>query len=339
MKKLKTFILTIALFLIFPIAINAENPQSFKETVKEEIKLYENVAGAEDFVEELKNVDLSNYKTSDKKVNIYIFRGKTCGYCLKAIAYFASILDEYKDKINLTSYEVWYDDENSKLMNTVATLLDDDASGVPYIIIGKTSFVGYAEQYNDDIIDAIEHEYKKQEKYDIMEHLDEVKVEKDFLKKEANTDFKQTLITVLEVICGALLLLAILILIFNRPKKEKEEVVILEKEEVKDIEKVIDEDKKSEIKVEAAQKIEKPKTKKQTTKSKTQKKPTSKTKTQTKPTSTKKQASKPKNAQVKKASSKSSPKTSKSTTKKSTNTSTKKQTNKPKTKKQTTKSN
>ena len=73
-------------------------------------------------------------------------------------------------------YETWYDSDNADLMQKVADARKEEASGVPYIIIGNQSWSGYDSSYDDEIISKIESEYKTEpkERYDIMNYVDEI---------------------------------------------------------------------------------------------------------------------------------------------------------------------
>ena len=163
MKKfLWLFVSILTLGLTSPNQVNAEVVvENFKETVEDEIKTMEALekqypdeykkAGYGEYVDVLKKADFSNYQESDEKINVYVFRGSTCGYCLKALAYFTSILPEYGQYFNLKTYEVWANSDNSELLENVAATLGDKVQGVPYIVIGNTAFPGYADTYNSEI--------------------------------------------------------------------------------------------------------------------------------------------------------------------------------------------
>src|SRR5574344_2747985 len=75
-------------------------------------------------------------ESSNEKVNIYFFRGEECPNCQEAETWFDGLSDDIKAKYNLVDYETWYNQDNSSLMKNVASTLGDDASGVPYIVIG-----------------------------------------------------------------------------------------------------------------------------------------------------------------------------------------------------------
>lgn len=105
---------------------------------------------------------VDNYKENDKQAVIYMFRGQGCGYCRAFLTYLYSIAEDYGDKFKLVSFEVWYDETNNGLFEKVLKHNGDDPtqSGVPYIIIGEKIFRGYSSEWNQDIIDAIEAQYK-----------------------------------------------------------------------------------------------------------------------------------------------------------------------------------
>jgi len=112
--------------------------------------------------------DLKNYKETDDQITIYLFRGNGCGYCKKFLTFLNSITDEYGKYFKLQSYEVWYNKDNSKLLENVAEFLDEDAGGVPYIIIGDQVFPGYHESYDEQIKKAILDLYNSEERYDVF---------------------------------------------------------------------------------------------------------------------------------------------------------------------------
>lgn len=110
--------------------------------------------------EEVKDVELSDLKYSDKKVNIYFFWGDGCSHCKNAKNFFKSIEKDYGDMYTLNYFEVWNNEENQKLLETFSSAMEDEISGVPYIIIGDESFKGYGSNMDKDIIDSIERQYK-----------------------------------------------------------------------------------------------------------------------------------------------------------------------------------
>lgn len=118
--------------------------------------------------------DTNSDTGSDKKVNVYFFYGNGCGYCAKAEEFFEDLKEDYGDQFNLVMYETWYDSDNADLMQKVADARKEEASGVPYIIIGNQSWNGYDSSYDDEIISKIKSEYKTEpdQRYDIMDYVD-----------------------------------------------------------------------------------------------------------------------------------------------------------------------
>ena len=115
--------------------------------------------------------EFTDYKENDQQVIIYLFRGKGCSFCKSFIKYLNSITDEYGKYFKVVSYETWSDSNNKKLLKDVANFLDEDAGGVPFIVIGDKAFLGYTSNYDDDIIDAIMEQYESETKYDVFEEM------------------------------------------------------------------------------------------------------------------------------------------------------------------------
>ena len=73
----------------------------------------------------------------------------------------------------MVTFEIWNDDDNSALMDTVGDFFGDNDSnfGIPYIIIGDKTFVGYAESMNTSIESAITSLYNSSNRYDVFEEM------------------------------------------------------------------------------------------------------------------------------------------------------------------------
>ena len=117
---------------------------------------------------------------TNSEVKIYLFRGEGCPHCADAEKWFASIEEEYGSMFNVVDYETWYDEENKELMDKVAEARGEEASGVPYIIIGNKSWNGFTESYEEEMLAEIKAEYEKpvKDRYDIMKLIGNVKKEK-----------------------------------------------------------------------------------------------------------------------------------------------------------------
>lgn len=109
--------------------------------------------------------------SAKEKINVYIFRGEGCPHCEEALKFFDSIEEEYGQYYSLKQYEVWNDQDNATLMNKVASELNEEASGVPYIVIGKKTFSGYATSYDDQIKSAIKNAYDSDSYKDVVKSV------------------------------------------------------------------------------------------------------------------------------------------------------------------------
>ena len=123
--------------------------------------------------------DLKDYKESEDKINIYLFRGHKCGFCNRFLTFLYNNVEEYGKYFNLVSYEIFNDPKNSRLLDDVSKFMDGkSATGVPYIVIGDTTFGGFNESTDGDAIKAkIKELYESKDRYDVFEEM--VKEPKD----------------------------------------------------------------------------------------------------------------------------------------------------------------
>ena len=203
-KKILSLLVIIMAIFTMPGAVLADSQAvaetGLKEAAAEEISTFESVDTYSEQVSNLESIDLSNYFESADKVNVYIFRGSTCSHCFDAIVYFASIAKDYGKYFNLKTYETWNNKANANLMTQVANVMGDDASGVPYIIIGDKSYSGYSDAMSDEILNQIKTEYAATDKYDVMDHLSEASAK----TKAKNDSTAVTIILVFIVIAGGI---------------------------------------------------------------------------------------------------------------------------------------
>ena len=108
-------------------------------------------------------------------INFYIFDGDGCPHCESAMEYLNSLDETERAKFNLIKYEVWSNSTNASLMTSVAELMevDTDNLGVPFMIIGDQTLVGYADDYSEELITAaIDEAYAATDRYDIANETD-----------------------------------------------------------------------------------------------------------------------------------------------------------------------
>lgn len=159
MKKKIAIIALMLLSIIIPV----------KAFAKEQ---YKTLNLEETLAEEGIEKKFSNYKETDDQVIIYLFRGKGCAYCRKFLEFLNGITDEYGKYFKLVSFESWYNEENSNLLGEISTFMGEQASGVPYIIIGDKVFGGYTESYDESIKTAIKTLYDSKDRYDVFEEYE-----------------------------------------------------------------------------------------------------------------------------------------------------------------------
>lgn len=165
MKKIKILLVLLLALLVMPFAVFAEGEE-------------ENVS--EETTEEVK-------EEASKEVPLYFFRGQGCSHCAEFEEWLDQIEEEYGSFYEVKDYETWYNQDNAALMTQVATLRheEDTATGVPYIIIGNKSWIGFAEEYKDEIIEQIKTVYAQDtaERYDIMKYVESGTTPKEEKKK------------------------------------------------------------------------------------------------------------------------------------------------------------
>jgi cell division protein FtsL len=191
MKKL-IIVLVMVLGLMLPLYVKAETKSlNLKEALEEEKSELDK--------------GWEGYSENDDQAIIYLFRGNGCGYCRAFLTFLNGITSEYGKYFKLVSYEVWNDQTNAALLDSVSNYLDNPAYGVPYIIIGDKVFAGYASDYDEDIKTTIVDLYntKKSKRYDVMAEM----------KKNPNKDAKSGTTSDNKVIIWALVFTAVALIV------------------------------------------------------------------------------------------------------------------------------
>ena len=134
----------------------------------------------------------------DDTITLYLFHGDGCPHCAEEIKFLNSIEGKY-DNLEIVKYEVWYNEENSELLNKVKESLEITANGVPTTIIGDTVIIGYGSGTGSKIERAIKY-YSEEEYTDQVSRIidgtfvkEEKKKENDFEEKEKKSDNSSTI--------------------------------------------------------------------------------------------------------------------------------------------------
>ena len=97
---------------------------------------------------------LSVSNVSARDINVYFFHGEGCPHCAEE----EEFLNNYNDdNINIIRYEVWYNTENSELLDGISQQLEFTVKGVPVTIVGETVIRGYSDSLSNKIDRAIKY--------------------------------------------------------------------------------------------------------------------------------------------------------------------------------------
>lgn len=110
------------------------------------------------------------------KVKVYIFTQGEEEISSSAVKFFKELKDsEYGDLFDYKEIEVWTknweeDYDNRKLADKVASYFDETIYGAPYIVIGnKYHLSTYTEEYQEELIEAIEKASTSKKYEDLIE--------------------------------------------------------------------------------------------------------------------------------------------------------------------------
>ena len=95
-------------------------------------------------------------------INIYLFYGRGCPHCTKEKDFLESELKEKYDNIKIHYFEVWDNDENSKILSKVKEDFEVTNNNVPFTVIGSKHLTGYSESTKEKIYNIID-EYSGKE--------------------------------------------------------------------------------------------------------------------------------------------------------------------------------
>lgn len=128
-------------------------------------------------------------------ITLYFFHGDGCPHCAEESVFLEKLQNDYPD-LKIEKYEVWYDEDNSALLQKVQQELHIERMGVPTTIIGDVYMVGYSEETANVIKRAIDFFYENEYKDVVSQIKDDTYVddgsESEFLKREAETDKDMT---------------------------------------------------------------------------------------------------------------------------------------------------
>ena len=139
---------------------------------------------------------LNVFAYKDDEITLYLFHGDGCPHCEEEIKYLKSIEKKY-DNFKIIKYEVWYNDENAKLLEKVNDAFSISKVGVPTNVIGSTVISGFGESTGSKIERAIKY-YQKNEYIDVVDKikndsLEDSNIEDKFSIEERKSDSNVTI--------------------------------------------------------------------------------------------------------------------------------------------------
>ncbi len=76
-------------------------------------------------------------------IPIYFFYGDGCPHCADEEVLLDKIQEDYPRRVEVLSFEVWYNDDNKEYLSEVADELGITVTSVPFTVIGQYYFIGY----------------------------------------------------------------------------------------------------------------------------------------------------------------------------------------------------
>lgn len=110
-------------------------------------------------------------KVTHEPINVYIFRGDSCGYCHSALEFFEESNEKYGDYFNVVGFEV-SDENNQGFWQKVGEFFNDEVGSIPYIVIGDVYHeTGFSEEIGKDIIKIALEQYENDNYVDVVDKL------------------------------------------------------------------------------------------------------------------------------------------------------------------------
>ena len=101
--------------------------------------------------------EIVNEKINEDKINLYLFYSETCPHCHEEMEYIENeLIEEYKDKINVYTYEVTKNETNSKMMSAAKNALYITEPYVPFTVIGEEYIIGFSDSTKTSIENIID---------------------------------------------------------------------------------------------------------------------------------------------------------------------------------------
>lgn len=118
----------------------------------------------------------------NEKVILYLFHGATCPACNKALKTLKEEKNTTFKNVEIRTYEIWNNKDNSTLLQKVTEKLNVEAKYIPYFIIGEYSKDGFNKEtlleeykkalnnkdYQDIVIEVLKENANLNPKYEVI---------------------------------------------------------------------------------------------------------------------------------------------------------------------------
>ena len=154
-------------------------------------------------------------------ITVYLFRGETCSHCEDALEYINNHRDLIPENVEIVTYEVWENEENATLMDTVADLLEVDKStnyGTPFFVVGNEYVKGYGTGTWEELFNYAE-DYANEGGYEdvVARTIEDEKLEVESLTLDDLYSEPSPVVTIaVYCIFGAIVLGFIAMIVFSR---------------------------------------------------------------------------------------------------------------------------
>lgn len=108
---------------------------------------------SDDYIDKVSPI--TKTEVEEDKINLYLFKGDGCPHCAEEEKWLEHIKEEYKDYINIYKFEVWYNDDNAKMLDEVKKEFNSHSTSIPFTIIGEYYYTGFSDVTASEIENKI----------------------------------------------------------------------------------------------------------------------------------------------------------------------------------------
>ena len=136
--------------------------------------------------------EIVNVKVEEDKINLYLFYSKSCPHCHSEMEYLdTEFKEKYKDEVNIYTFEVSSNKDNSKILSSIKEIFKEESNGVPFTVIGEKYVLGFGASIKGEI------------EFIVDDYLTEEELEKTFnIPLIGEVSAKNTSLSLVAVVLG-----------------------------------------------------------------------------------------------------------------------------------------